>query len=187
MNAEWTLEELTELSQNYLDDHGPSRRIQWQPNARQIRYYCTLGLLDKPRTERGRQVRYGEKHLMQLLAIKKLQQAGMSLAEIQPVLAGATERELRKLIGWSHREGTPAPIPSPPPRQETPFWMERPTAPAVEAAFEPLWRLELAPGVHLHLEGPTASRLGEKERQLLAQTMSQAWKSFHHTKVKEQT
>jgi len=55
----WKLEELADKSQQFLSDEGESNRIQWVPNGRQIRYYTTLGLLDKPFGGRGSGATYG--------------------------------------------------------------------------------------------------------------------------------
>lgn len=73
-----------------------SGRIRDVPDRRTIRYYTTIGLLDKPAEMRGRTAYYSRRHLMQLVAIKRLQARGKSLVEIQAALAGASESALRK-------------------------------------------------------------------------------------------
>jgi DNA-binding transcriptional MerR regulator len=75
-----------------------SGRIREVPDRRTIRYYTTIGLLDKPAEMRGRTAYYGPRHLMQLVAIKRLQVQGKSLVEIQAVLTGAGDSALAK---WS--------------------------------------------------------------------------------------
>src|SRR5437899_2069951 len=72
-------------------------RVSAAPDARTVRYYTTLGLLDRPRIE-GRQARYAERHLLQLLAIKALQAFDLPLAEIQQRLYGRSDAELKALI-----------------------------------------------------------------------------------------
>jgi len=64
------------------------------PNERLIRWYVTVGLVDPPLSRRGRVARYGRRHLLQLVAVKRRQAEGRSLAEIQAELAGATEETL---------------------------------------------------------------------------------------------
>ncbi|MGO8877168.1 MAG: MerR family transcriptional regulator [Acidimicrobiales bacterium] len=71
-----------------------SARVSALPDGRTLRYYTTLGLLDRPLEVRDRQARYGERHVLQALAIKSLQAAGHSLAAIQSALAGLDDREL---------------------------------------------------------------------------------------------
>jgi DNA-binding transcriptional MerR regulator len=93
----WTLDELAErvgaaLSVDY--DGPASRRVREVPDQRAIRYYTTIGLVDRPAAMRGRTALYSRRHLLQLVAIKRLQAGGLSLARIQRELAGATEEQL---------------------------------------------------------------------------------------------
>lgn len=55
---------------------------------RTVRYYVQQGLVDRPEGE-TRAARYGQKHLDQLLLIKKWTAAGLSLDRIRELLAGA--------------------------------------------------------------------------------------------------
>ena len=61
---------------------------------RTIRYYRTLGLLDAPAAggERG----FGEKHRLQLIAIRLLQAHGLPLRRIRELLYGLDEKQLRE-------------------------------------------------------------------------------------------
>ena len=65
-----------------------SGRVRDVPDRRTIRYYTTLGLIDRPAAMRGRTALYGLRHLLQLAAIKRLQAHGLSLAEVQQRLVG---------------------------------------------------------------------------------------------------
>lgn len=76
---------------------APDGRVSDAPDARTVRYYTTLGLLDRPAIE-NRQARYGERHLLQLLAIKALQAQDLPLSEIQQRLYARSDGELRRLI-----------------------------------------------------------------------------------------
>src|SRR5437660_12071572 len=98
----WTLDELAAQVALALavDYAGPADgRVREVPDRRTIRYYTTLGLLDRPAEMRGRTACYGRKHLWQLLAIKRLQAKGLSLAQVQQSLLGLSEEELRQLAG----------------------------------------------------------------------------------------
>lgn len=55
---------------------------------RTVRYYVQLGLVDRPVGE-TRAARYGRRHLEQLLQIRQLTEAGVSLERIREVLGGA--------------------------------------------------------------------------------------------------
>ena len=61
-------------------------------SERSIRYYRTLGLVDAP--EGGG---YGEKHLLQIIAIRLLQAQGMPLRRIRELLYGRSLEELREV------------------------------------------------------------------------------------------
>jgi|tagenome__1003787_1003787.scaffolds.fasta_scaffold20929604_2 DNA-binding transcriptional MerR regulator len=96
----WTIEQLPHqvaalLADNY--DGQSNGRVRELPNGRTIRWYTTIGLVDRPTAMRGRTALYGRRHLLQLAAVKKLQSAGRTLAEIQELLLGATDRRLAEL------------------------------------------------------------------------------------------
>lgn len=89
-----TLDKLAELVGDALaiDYPGaPTGRVRDVPDQRVIRWYVTRGLVDRPVANRGRTALYGRRHLLQLVAIKRRQADGRSLAEIQAELAGATD------------------------------------------------------------------------------------------------
>jgi DNA-binding transcriptional MerR regulator len=110
---------------------GPGRangRVRDVPNERLVRWYVTVGLVDPPLSRRGRVARYGRRHLLQLVAVKRRQAEGRSLAGIQAELAGATDETLAAVARV--RAGWPAPQ-SPAPQAPTP---EAP-APAAPTRF----------------------------------------------------
>src|SRR5437764_5230066 len=93
----WTLDELcarvaVALAVDYAGQ--ASGRVREVPDRRTIRYYTTLGLIDRPAAVRGRTALYGRRHLLQLVAIKRLQAHGLSLAEVQSRLVGLTDSDL---------------------------------------------------------------------------------------------
>src|SRR5437588_1067937 len=100
-NAErWTIDELgaavaLALAVDYAG--APNGRVRDVPDRRTIRYYTTLGLLDRPLEMRGRTALYGRRHLWQLVAIKRLQARGLSLAEVQQRLVGLNDSALGRL------------------------------------------------------------------------------------------
>ncbi len=140
----WTIQELCAAVEQGLAvgyEGSPNGQVRDIPNLRTVRYYTTAGLLDRPCDFRGRTALYGQRHLLQLLAIKKLQANGLSLVQVQQRLAGATDATLRQLAGWPH---VPEPdlIPTGSPRNESadgqrPFWKSRPApASAQPASFD---------------------------------------------------
>src|SRR5258707_7207380 len=96
----WTLDELgarvaLALSVDY--DGQASGRVRDVPDRRTIRYYTTLGLIDRPAAMRGRTALYGLRHVLQLTALKRLQSQGLSLAEVQEQLVRRTHAALREV------------------------------------------------------------------------------------------
>jgi DNA-binding transcriptional MerR regulator len=111
----WTLDELAERVETALavDYHGPvSGRVRAVPDRRAIRWYTTIGLIDRPATHHGRTALYGPRHLLQLVAVKRLQARGLPLVSIQQELAGATDTQLARVARLP--EGVAAgPVPGP--------------------------------------------------------------------------
>jgi len=96
----WTLDELAERVGTALavDYHGQaSGRVRPVPDRRAIRWYTTIGLIDRPVAHRGRTALYGPRHLLQLVAVKRLQARGLPLVSIQQELAGATDTQLARV------------------------------------------------------------------------------------------
>jgi len=96
----WTLDELAErvdvaLAVDYAGP--PSARVRAVPDRRAIRWYTTIGLIDRPVAHRGRTALYGPRHLLQLVAVKRLQASGLPLVAIQQELAGATNTQLARV------------------------------------------------------------------------------------------
>ncbi len=99
-DGSWTLNELCDHVDRALAVGYPGQtngQIREVPDARSIRYYTTLGLIDRPGEMRGRTAFYGKRHLLQIVAIKRLQSRGLSLAEIQKMLVGISARDLSRL------------------------------------------------------------------------------------------
>src|SRR5437660_12778010 len=96
----WTIDELGSrvalaLSVGY--EGQSSGRVRDVPDRRTIRYYTTLGLIDRPAAMRGRTAYYGRRHLLQLVAIKRLQARGLTLAELQQRRVGVSNAALEEL------------------------------------------------------------------------------------------
>jgi DNA-binding transcriptional MerR regulator len=166
----WTLDELCDQAAQALarDASGPlDGRVREVPDRRTLRYYTTLGLLDRPAEMRGRTAYYGQKHLWQLLAIKRLQAQGSSLAQIQQALLGLSDEELRRLAGVQNEPGPKRKERS---RDREAFW-RTPPAP-VEAtpaeATSIVQGVRLAAGVVLMLEA--VRELTDEDREALRST-----------------
>jgi hypothetical protein len=97
MAGVWTMDELVERVRRALAAEypgAPNGRVRDVPDRRAIRWYTTTGMVDRPLGMRGRTALYGSRHLLQVVAVKRRQAQGRSLAEIQAELTGATDAEL---------------------------------------------------------------------------------------------
>jgi len=111
----WTIDELSgRVAEALQAGYGgvPSGRVRDLPDLRTIRYYTTLGLLDRPAAMRGRTALYGFRHLLQLVAIKHLQARGLSLAAVQERVIGLSNAALRKIAELPASKPKPDPSPS---------------------------------------------------------------------------
>ncbi|OGH56120.1 MAG: hypothetical protein A3G34_12755 [Candidatus Lindowbacteria bacterium RIFCSPLOWO2_12_FULL_62_27] len=69
-------------------------RVRDLPDERTARYYTALGLLSRPARFDGRRALYGRRHLIELIAIKRLQSQGHGIRAIQERLRRAPLRRL---------------------------------------------------------------------------------------------
>jgi DNA-binding transcriptional MerR regulator len=76
---------------------APNGRVRDLPDRRAIRWYTTTGLVDRPLGMRGRTALYGRRHLLQLVAVKRRQAQGHTLAAIQAELHGADDAVLAEV------------------------------------------------------------------------------------------
>lgn len=171
----WTLDELGEEVAAALErvDYVPSAsgRVRAVPDRRTIRYYTTIGLVDRPCELRGRTAYYGRRHLLQLVAIKRLQAEGLSLRRVQERLGGLDDAALAAIAqlpaeasaqasAQASAERERAEAPAAPERAA--FWTARPPVaaaalPALASApsprLEAAWTLKLGADVRLLLPG----------------------------------
>ena len=138
METELTLDGLADEVGRLLAERGlleaqGDRRVSGAPDGRTVRYYTTLGLLDPPAI-RGRQARYGRRHVLQLAAIKALQVSRLSLAEIQKRLYGRSEAELQALL-----LATPAAAAAKPSPLRPLTWREVAIEPGLRLVAEQSW------------------------------------------------
>jgi DNA-binding transcriptional MerR regulator len=156
----WTLQELvaqvaTRIAALPAPRNGQVRAI---PDDRTVRYYATIGLLDRPAAMRGRTALYGPRHVAQVVAIKRLQAMGRSLSEIQTLWPTLDAPTLARMSGVALEATGSAPArakfwkrdaaPSEPSEPSEPAPSE-PSEPSSPAAVE--LRIELAPQVVLSL------------------------------------
>lgn len=146
--SEWTLSELVAAVAARIEAlPAPSNgQVRAVPDERTVRYYGSLGLLDRPLAMRGRTALYGPRHLAQVVAIKRLQVAGKSLADIRALWPSIDDATLARMTGveipaaartfWKSptlepepADPTPIPEAAPVPASSTPIQVRIPIAP----------------------------------------------------------
>ena len=122
-----------------VEDRKPDGRVSPVPDARTVRYYTTLGLVDRPRIV-DREARYGQRHVLQLAAIKRMQADGARLADVQRRLYGRSDAELQAVLA-------------------------APVAPRGQSPVQPVeWReLEVAPGLRILAQSDWAFQRNEDD------------------------
>lgn len=100
-NREWDLEELAQTASQVLPDmvgRQTRYKVTETPDLRTLRYYITQGLLDPPHYVAGRAL-YVRRHLLQIIAIKKLQSECLPIRKIREILPGLDDAGLEDLVG----------------------------------------------------------------------------------------
>src|SRR5215471_12424659 len=98
MNETLSADELAELVNEWCQKHQvepASGQAGERITVRNIRYYRMLGLLEPP-SANGHHG-FGEKHRLQLVAIRLLQAQGLPLQRIQELLFGRSLEDLRRI------------------------------------------------------------------------------------------
>ena len=102
--SELTLEDFVETVNDCLPQCLPESttrsRGQESVNARLVRHYTTQGLLDKP-LKQGREARYVYRHVLQLLALRRLLADGYSVSSIAGLIDGQANAVLEGILQGS--------------------------------------------------------------------------------------
>ncbi len=85
---------VNELLPRYLSPETADKAVV---SVRLARYFQTNGLLDEP-FKAGREARYGARHVLQLLAVRRLMASGYSTGSLSNLLRGASDDALQRLI-----------------------------------------------------------------------------------------
>ena len=91
------VEVTNDLLPQFLPDQATGSRGQEPVNPRLVRHYTTQGLLDKP-LRQGREARYRYRHLLQLLAVRRLLAEGYSASSIGSLIGGQGNAVLEDLL-----------------------------------------------------------------------------------------
>jgi DNA-binding transcriptional MerR regulator len=171
-NPQWTLEAFVQVANDclpqFLPNQEPNARLQEDINPRLVRYYSTQGLIDKP-LKHGREVRYGYRHLLQLLLVKRLLMEGYTStaitrlvlskdnAAMESLLHGGVELTVQAanpalafLEHIQQRASSPAPA-APAAMSRNPGSPAVKSIPAATGTASAWLRLEILPGLEIHV------------------------------------
>lgn len=184
---------LAEAAARILAESGAARQgrgtVTELPDERTVRYYLAEGLIPAAEEKQGTASVFGFRHLLQLLVVKKLQAEGLPIRAIRELVTGKTERQLERLLGVEQgqasgsaargealgylesllRKSPSAPLPS----AALPLSQSPPSAslaPPSAAARETWARVELEPGLELHVSDGYRASQDEGVLKRLSQT-----------------
>lgn len=99
--ARLSLDELVDAANALLPSILPTsisdQRLKEELTPRLIRHYSSQGSLEEPEKE-GREARYTYRHLLQLLALRRLQAEGHRTGAVAPLTSGMSDSELENLL-----------------------------------------------------------------------------------------
>jgi DNA-binding transcriptional MerR regulator len=173
--------------------------VSAMPDERTLRYYLAEGLISPAGEKQGTASVFGHLHLLQLLVVKKLQSEHFPIRKIKELVGGRTERELERLLGLDAKAGakneadnylerlltrSTSPAAASPAGQNSASPaaadMARP-APNLSAAKQSApsgqatWsRLEIEPGLELHVRGDYAPPADAKNARRLTRLLLSA-------------
>jgi DNA-binding transcriptional MerR regulator len=181
-----TLTELADAAAAVVADVGQqSGRVREQPDIRTIRYYTTLGLIDRAAEMRGRTAYYNERHLRQLVAIKRMQADGMTLQQIQDRLLGISPQALRALAPLPDRPPGPPGTEQEPKNARAGFWRDRPAKPAPSMP-QPKTMQTIAIGQGVLLTVDSEAQLSPEQYQAILEAAQPLLRALEQTKRSEQ-
>jgi DNA-binding transcriptional MerR regulator len=188
---------LAEEAARILAESGAARQgrgtVTELPDERTVRYYLAEGLIPPAEEKQGTASVFEFRHLLQLLVVKKLQADGLPIRAIRELVTGKTERQLGRLLGAEQgqspgaprsgpggealsylesllRKGPSAPLPSAPPPQAA----QAPppssfSGPPLASPRETWARVELEPGLEVHVSDAYRAPQGEGALRRLSQ------------------
>lgn len=191
--------ELTDEAAKILAEIGPAQErgtVSEVPDERTVRYYLSEGLLSPAEDKQGTASVFGYRHLLQLLVVKKLQSEHLPIRKIRELVDGRVERDLERLLGINEGGSTAkndalryletllTTQTSPATRSQSKNAQQlagamparaQPSAPAATPPPQPsagAWeRVEIEPGLELHMRGDYQSPDDARGRRRLARSV----------------
>lgn len=102
------LPEFARASEGILGEIGIEQQrgtVSFVPDERTIRYYLSEGLIQPADEKQGTASVFSYIHLLQIVAIKKLQAEHLQIRKIRELVAGKDEQQLESLLGVTSSSG----------------------------------------------------------------------------------
>jgi DNA-binding transcriptional MerR regulator len=191
-NPSWSLEAFVQITNDLLPQYLPTQpgntRIREEVTPRLVRHYTTLEMVDEPLKE-GRYAIYNYRHLLQILVVRRLLSEGFGASAIAQLARKKTNIELENLLSGgvelSFTTANPALAYLQKLEQER---YSTPSSPKIAKPTPPLipnqinakqWmRLEILPGLELHIREDFPYPISPNEHHFLLQSIAQKLKDF---------
>lgn len=194
-NPNWSLDEFVQATNDllpqFLPDTPANTRVREEVTSRLVRHYSSLAMLDEPLKE-GREARYSYRHLLQMLLVRRLLAEGYGASAINQLAISRDNAELESLLqGGVQLTVTPAnpalaflqQIQQRQAGSGPPSSAATPMPSTAQCSANPLhsrssapshWtRLEVLPGMELHLRDDFSYPSSPQEQQNLLQHINQ--------------
>lgn len=199
--------ELAQEAARILSESGLAQQARGTvtelPDERTVRYYLAEGLLPPADEKQGTASVFGFRHLLGLLVVKKLQAEHLPIRAIRELVAAKTERQLERLLGGETEAGggpasrsealnylesllrKSAPAPPPAPAASAPFRAAPPaaitgppSAPPAASQTATWSRVELEPGLEVHISDSYRAPQSEGALRRLSQSFMNVLRSL---------
>lgn len=145
-DGRWGLDEFVSVTNHLLPDVVGNREGE-EVNPRLVRHYTSQGMLDEPGKE-GKEARYGYRHLLQLLLLRRMLAQGYGTAAIDRFPRKQTDDQLVQLLEGKLELTVRA-------NSALEYLQSLKRGPVAPAPVRPgpvRWsRVELVPGLELHI------------------------------------
>lgn len=187
----WGLNEFVQVTNDllpqFLPDTPANTRVREEVTPRLVRHYSSLEMLDEP-LKVGREARYTYRHLLQMLLVRRLLASGYGASAINQLATSKDNSELEALLqGGVQLTVTPAnpalaflqqiqqrqSSDAQPPKAAAPD-LSQIASPAQNQSPSSQWtRLEILPGLEIHLREDFTYPSSPQEQQNLLQHINQ--------------
>lgn len=197
----WSLDELVAVANELLPQFLPTQRahtrIREDVTPRLVRHYTGQGLLDEP-LKSGRYAVYTYRHLLQVLLVRRLLAEGYGASAIGDLAVSKTDAELEILLdggvqltveaanpalGFLEQIRRRQSVPIAEPTQDNLKGFTVPPSPSPNSRSTHWKRVEILPGLELHIREDFNPPNSPHERQNLLQLMTHILSTYRRSKT----